>query len=120
MKKITISFLIILILIIISYKIFPEIYDFNYKFPLGFSYKQIPVKHIGFCYGDICPGNGGSAWVYDKNFTPEECLNIGGRPLIGTGWSTNYVGCEAITKPLTKEKIDMTLYWIDKLNKQPK
>ncbi len=81
--------------------------EFSYKFPSGYYYyNNREVKFISYCFGDVCPENGGKSWVYVEQFSPQQCLDIGGRPLIGLGLTYSYAGCEAITYDLSAKERD--------------
>ncbi len=97
--------------------------EFTYKFLQGFYYNDKRVIYESFCFGDVCPQNGGTTWIYEDRYgheiDPEQCLEIGGAPLIGISWGYQYVGCEAITEPLTEEERSATLERMKKLNYHP-
>jgi hypothetical protein len=46
-----------------------------------------------FCFGDLCPQNGGYALMYSGIKSEAECLSIGGKPIVGIGWGRVYAGC---------------------------
>ena len=49
------------------------------------------------CFGDVCPQNGGTYLFYRYKFTEDQCLKIGGQPIVGYGWSRVYAGCSPKT-----------------------
>ena len=56
-------------------------------------YSFLPYKIKTVCFGDVCPDNGGTYVLYKKMYSKEECVSIGGQPIIGFGWSEVYAGC---------------------------
>ena len=55
-----------------------------------FSYKY-EIKTV--CFGDVCHQNGGTYIFYRQKLTEDECLKIGGEPVVGIGWVRVYAGC---------------------------
>ena len=58
---------------------------------LAYLFSLYKIKTV--CFGDVCPQNGGTYLLYKKAYTEEECMSIGGSPIIGMGWVRVYAGC---------------------------
>lgn len=56
-------------------------------------YNNRPVEIVYICFGDVCPDNGGFALRYAEKISREECVTIGGKPIIGISWGEVYAGC---------------------------
>lgn len=57
------------------------------------TYNGRVVETLFFCFGDVCPANGGYFLRYKNVTSREECNRIGGKPIIGLGWGEVYGGC---------------------------
>ncbi|HYC79772.1 MAG TPA: hypothetical protein VEC17_01980 [Candidatus Binatia bacterium] len=51
----------------------------------------VEISYI--CFGDVCPDNGGYFLIYRDIESREECSQIGGKEILGYGWTTTYGGC---------------------------
>ena len=56
-------------------------------------YIAVPYKIKTFCFGDVCPQNGGTYLFYKKMYSEEECVSRGDVPIVGYGWGKVYAGC---------------------------
>jgi len=56
-------------------------------------YNNRPVETVYICFGDVCPDNGGFALRYSEKMSREECVAIGGKPILGISWGEVYAGC---------------------------
>ena len=59
---------------------------------VGF-YNNRPVEVGYVCFGDVCPANGSFVLRYTEKLSREECVAIGGKPIIGISWGEVYAGC---------------------------
>lgn len=63
----------------------------NFK-RVGF-YNNRPVEVGYVCFGDVCPANGSFVLRYTEKLSKEECITMGGKPIIGISWGEVYAGC---------------------------
>jgi hypothetical protein len=56
-------------------------------------YNNRPVEVGYVCFGDVCPANGAFFLRYTEKISREECVTIGGKPIIGISWGEVYAGC---------------------------
>ena len=59
-----------------------------------------PFKIERVCFGDVCPENGGIFILYRTEYSKEKCIERGGYPIEGLGWSVVYAGCSPMKNKL--------------------